>query len=457
MTQGVLPEPIERALDDDLVSRIDFHRRTILDEPGVIRVITHDDADGICAGGVICGALRKLGKDFHLTSVRGMYDRLIKQIDEEQNELTIVLDMGSSHLDKFEQCAGMTLVMDHHTISSKDGRSVSLLNPHEHDWDGARDVCGSTVAFLVALALDESNWDLVSIAIAGAIGDRQDIGGFVGINQLLLDLAEEKGLVKVERRMDILDDPLALSVPQSLDPYYKRFCYDPAIAREEMKTMGLDPLLKLSELDNVRQETLATLLSTELVSAGIRPESIRLLKKYRVTDVNNGIESRALANIVNACGKMGKNGIGLSIALGDMTLWNEGAKVRDEYRKGIREGLGKLCKEGTKVEGGIQYFMNDDQLRSGEICGLAMLYLVPQDRPLFSIHISNGKCKVSTRGTVYLVNHGLDLSATCREAASHVGGQGGGHVIASGASFPEEGLEEFLENAGRIVKEQLSL
>ena len=129
MAQGVLPEPVERALGKDFVNRIDFFSRTILEEEGDIRVITHDDADGICAGGIMGTSLHRSGKSFHLTSVKGLNDKVIEELDEEENEITIVLDMGSSHMDRFEKSAGRALIIDHHTISSKEGKSSATGRP----------------------------------------------------------------------------------------------------------------------------------------------------------------------------------------------------------------------------------------------------------------------------------------------------------------------------------------
>jgi single-stranded DNA-specific DHH superfamily exonuclease len=63
--------------------------------------------------------------------------------------------------------------------------------------------------------------------------------------------------------------------------------------------------------------------------------------------------------------------------------------------------------------------------------------------------------KISARGNKLLINKGLDLSIALRQAADAVGGVGGGHTIASGASIPPGAEERFLGIVDEVVGEQL--
>jgi RecJ-like exonuclease len=65
--------------------------------------------------------------------------------------------------------------------------------------------------------------------------------------------------------------------------------------------------------------------------------------------------------------------------------------------------------------------------------------------------------KLSGRGTLRLVEKGLDLSDALRRAASTVGGEGGGHKVASGATIPAGTRDRFLDEADRIIAAQLHL
>ena len=62
---------------------------------------------------------------------------------------------------------------------------------------------------------------------------------------------------------------------------------------------------------------------------------------------------------------------------------------------------------------------------------------------------------VSGRGSREVVAKGLDLAAIMQAAAKAVGGQGGGHHVAAGATIPPGTEQTFLEIADRMVREQL--
>jgi Single-stranded DNA-specific exonuclease len=64
--------------------------------------------------------------------------------------------------------------------------------------------------------------------------------------------------------------------------------------------------------------------------------------------------------------------------------------------------------------------------------------------------------KVSARGTGRLVGQGLDLAVAMCDAATAVGGEGGGHDVAAGATIPEGTASAFVEAVDERVGEQLS-
>jgi RecJ-like exonuclease len=67
----------------------------------------------------------------------------------------------------------------------------------------------------------------------------------------------------------------------------------------------------------------------------------------------------------------------------------------------------------------------------------------------------NDEVKVSARGSHTLVREGLDLSAVMREAARSVGGDGGGHDVAAGATIPAGTQAAFVAAADDLIADQL--
>jgi len=109
----------------------------------------------------------------------------------------------------------------------------------------------------------------------------------------------------------------------------------------------------------------------------------------------------------------------------------------------------------------LQYFHGGDQIRD-TVVGIAasMAYNAPgvsKELPILAFANADDGIKVSARGTKDLVARGLDLSTIMREAAKSVGGEGGGHQVAAGATIPPGKEQEFLSMVDRMVTQQLGL
>ena len=87
-----------------------------------------------------------------------------------------------------------------------------------------------------------------------------------------------------------------------------------------------------------------------------------------------------------------------------------------------------------------------------------MLYPGGRQKPIMALALdASGKIKVSTRGTRRLVASGLNLGLALRESCEPLGGAGGGHAIAAGASVPPDRLDEFLKAFAKAVEKQIGL
>src|SRR5208283_5088175 len=104
----------------------------------------------------------------------------------------------------------------------------------------------------------------------------------------------------------------------------------------------------------------------------------------------------------------------------------------------------------------LRWFESPDTPLAGTQAGLAMTYLLPPDVPVFVFSDHGAEpTKVSSRGLLRQVDRGLDLATVCRTAAGAVGGEGGGHRVASGATIPPGTRDAFLAVADRELAQQL--
>ncbi len=102
----------------------------------------------------------------------------------------------------------------------------------------------------------------------------------------------------------------------------------------------------------------------------------------------------------------------------------------------------------------IQYFYNDTPSLAGVICGTSMQYFANRDKPTISLSKKGEDIKISSRATYELIGKGINLATALRESASSVGGIGGGHAIASGATIPAARVDGFLKRLDEIVGKQ---
>ncbi|HEX9710920.1 MAG TPA: DHH family phosphoesterase, partial [Candidatus Thermoplasmatota archaeon] len=135
----------------------------------------------------------------------------------------------------------------------------------------------------------------------------------------------------------------------------------------------------------------------------------------------------------------------------------ERARARAEaYRNQVRDGLLKLAAHPPTKLRAVQYFDTDDTLVAAAVAGLGVIYLFDPAYPVVCFSPQNGGWKVSTRATRRQAERGVDFSVAARRAAEAVGGRGGGHPVASGATIPKDGRERFLREIDAIVEGQLA-
>lgn len=426
----------------------------VVNSAGTLRIVSHHDADGISAAAIATGALRRANRQFHLTITKGLDSEVIESLAKEGNEAILFLDMGSGQLEGLEGLHAKIAVLDHHKPMRK-SKKVVQVNPHLYNIDGMTESCSSVISFLMAVVMDPCNWELAPIAIAGIIGDRQHMGGMRGINQQILDHASEKGFVSVQRGLNLKGATVADAITDSVDPYFVGMSGRKDNVLAFLETLRINPNVTLGQVDIVLRRKLTSMLSLRLMGQGCRPETVEELVS-EIHWINSMSMSAAdLADLLNACGRMGHEGVGVALCMGDEDSLALAGDLRRQYNSRIMEKLMQIEAEGAKQMDHIQYFYSEDPSLAGAQAGLAMQYILDQNKPTIALSEVKGKVKVSSRGTKYLVSKGLDLAAALKKSSEAVGGYGGGHAVASGATIPKGTEEEFLKVLDEIVGLQL--
>jgi len=161
----------------------------------------------------------------------------------------------------------------------------------------------------------------------------------------------------------------------------------------------------------------------------------------------------------NAAGRDGHWGVGLAVCLGDRGRALEEARLLlSEHRQNLVNGLKLVKEEGIVPLDHIQYFDAGDRILETIVGIVAGMSFQTADRrkPILAFAAAeDGRLKVSARGTQELVRSGLNLAEAISRAAESVGGVGGGHNVAAGATIPPEARDEFLELIDDIVGDQI--
>ena len=430
------------------------HALKIVNSAGYLRVISHHDADGIAAAAIMTGALTRAKKQFHLTITKGLDSDIIESLSKEGNEAILFLDMGSGQVEALEKLDAKIAVLDHHKPLRKSKKLVQV-NPHFHSIDGMTEGCASALSFLLSIIMDPCNWDLSPVAVAGIIGDRQHMGGMKGVNQQILDYAVEKQFISVQRGLNLKGATIADAIADSVDPYFVGMSGRKDNVLAFLDSIGLPPATPLGALDEVYRRKLTSMLSLRLMGQGCRPETVEELVSEIHWIPSLSMSAMDLADLLNACGRMDHEGLGIALCMHDEDALTLAGDLRREYNRKIMDKLMEIESEGVSQKDHIQYFTASEASLSGAQAGLAMQYILDQSKPTLALSEVKDKVKVSSRGTKYLVSKGLDLAAALKKAAERVDGVGGGHAVASGATVAKGKEEEFINAVEELVALQL--
>lgn len=438
-----------------------------------ISVITHIDADGITSGSIIGSALSRLGSRFSVRAVSDMNISVIDNMKEEARDFYIITDLGggwSSHLRR--ALGDKWVIVDHHEISKEEiltDDASQIFNAWKYGIDGGKEISAGGMAYLVATAMDRTNRDLSKLAVISAVGDRQDQGdknSFLGLNSEILKTAESSGLVKVD--LDIMlvgreTRPVHEALAFTSDPYIEGLTWN----RESCYTLLKDAGIKLKEdgrwrvLAEFSQEEKSTVLDAVAKyvaisgrgDSGVIGDLIGYVYTLESEEMRSQLrDARGFSTMLNACGRIGKSGIGIAICMGDRNeMLSAGEEIIASYRTTLRNYITTIFADKWRIfDDGRNIFVNGEGLVAEDMLGAVSSILSGSpslgERLVFVRTLaSDGSYKFSSRKTSG-VSPTPNLGIIMRQVAETCGGTGGGHSAAAGCRIPSNCLEVFLAN-----------
>ncbi len=442
-----------------------------------VKICSHIDADGIAAAGIASLALDGIGVEHSVTFVKNLDEQMIEELRNENKELVWFTDLGSGSL---EMLSGLNYVItDHHVPSDVqsriDERQILEVNPHRVGKDGVVDICGAGTTYLVAVALDRINTELAFLAVLGAIGDMQDQSNLklVGTNRTIMEDGRRAGVldwVMDARFFGRETKPIPRLLQYSNDPLLPGLTGNWHACREflegiEVPLKNLNGYRRWIDLAPFESERILSELENLVVASGRNRDHARRLvgEVYLFPREEEGTElheAKEFATLLNACGRYEKANIGFALCKGDREeALDEAHILLKGHRGALVDSLRVAKNAGVVKMDYIQYFHGGSKILDSVVGITAGMLMgsgeVDSGLPLFAFANSEDGVKVSARGTRELVSKGLDLSIVMNTVCEKLGGVGGGHNIAAGATIPYGKEEELLEIADEIVGNQM--
>ncbi len=419
-----------------------------------VHVFTHYDADGLSSAGILANTLYRAGKEFVVTTFTSLDEENMREIADCGAECIIIADLGASYIKELEALGKDVVVLDHHTMRD-DSEAIVYANPHMFGVDGMVGACGATMSFLFSVAYDERNWDLVQIAFAGIAGDKQHLNGLVGFNTYLLKEGERRGYIRPVGGSLIPSGVLSRSLYIGVEPYIRGISGNQSAVMDMLKEANIAPDSQYVVLTDDERRRLSSMIAVRLTQQGVTSATMTELMRERYHLKDWGMDAETFAELLDACGRMMLQGVGVAMCMGSRDDLLRANELRNDYNKSILDAVIALDAKGLTQMDHIQYLDSSQTGFTGVICGVAMRYFADPEKPTIGMNSSEDKVKLSARATNHLLDKGVDLANALYLSAKSVGGEGGGHRIASGGTIGQGTEQEFLRNLDDIIGEQL--
>lgn len=440
----------------------------------VVRLISHLDSDGISSASIMVKALQRLNRKYSLTIIPQLDKKCLEELQAEEYSIYIFSDLGSAQLDNIGSLlkGKKVFILDHHEI--KDGILPSNcvhVNPHLFGIDGGKEISGAGVVFFFAKDLDNKNVDLAPIAIIGAIGDVQEDKGFIGMNTEILNIAQEQGLITVEKGLrffGIKTRPVHKLLEYSYDPFLPGISGSESGAIQFLHDCDIEPKhgtgWKL--YDELTPEEKSRLITGIILKRDSeeRPEDVFGYHYHLVKEEFSSLQdAKEFSTLLNACGRLNKASLGIGACIGSKQMKKKAVENLNEYKKEIVSAINwyNEHKDTSFVVEGKGFLMVNaqDNILHTIIGTLASILSKSNEIDegtyiLCMAHTRESKIKVSLRVAGNYMPK-TDVRTILSSIVDKTGGETGGHSQAAGAIIDIEKEEEFLQAAQDILSQQI--
>ncbi len=394
-------------------------------------LVHHYDADGISAAAIVVKAFLQKNRKIRRVWIRTLDDEFFEKYAKENEIIFADLGSGNRRVNELKD----VVILDHHQPLPEIEKMQA--NPLLFGIDGGEEISAAGVAYSVFKQMPE-------LAVVGAVGDVQT--PLKGLNRMIVEEGEKEG--KIKREYDLIfygrySRPLKTYICYAQPPI-------PGVSWNEEETakflekVGIDKNKKYTQLDKEEKKRLIEAIISIFIENNLTPEIFGESYIFPQNPQDERYEAHEFATLLNSCGRHNRADLGVEICLGRKI--EEGRKLLEFHRREIKNALRFAWNKLQDF--GAFYFLDgrgkiEDSI-IGIVCGMMM-----REKPIIGIANKGEELKVSMR-TDGSINAGKVLQKTMER----IGGVGGGHKAAGGATLPKGKLAEFLEVCGEYIKQE---
>jgi len=412
-----------------------------------IKIISHNDTDGITSAAIFSQAMRRWNKPFSLQIVKSLDPQFIEKLPEDH--LLIFLDLASGSLEHIAKKKTEVIILDHHEVISDIPENVSIVNPTLLNEEP---ISGAGLCYLFAKILSDQNKDLATLAVIGMVGDMMEKNPSKIYEEIIKDSQTtiKRGLLlypstrPLDKALEYCSNPYIPEVTGSYKGVLE-LLRDANITKENGKWKAL------YELTEEEMSNLITAIMLRKVGESSLSKMIGNL--YLVKFFSKMEDARELSALINACSRMDHPNVSLGFCLGNSEFKKQAEGIYRKYKQHIVTAL-KFVSEMEKITGKNYTIINAKDNIKDTIIGtitsiISFSPLYPEGNVIVGMAYNGDKIKVSTR---LAGREGRNVREMLTKVVLPLGGEVGGHPAAAGCIIEKDQEQEFIEELKKVLE-----
>ena len=402
-----------------------------------VKLISHNDADGITSGYILYRVLKKLGADVEWLSLPYMTENgLAKALDTDRP--VVFIDMGSSYGDWIaKHRKAPVAVIDHHPVrGSMDAVDAWWVPAAEKKVDTIKYATASTLAQKIAVELGLDDSITAWMAIIGSTGDMADIEGDFRKDSLIVELIDKA----IRDGHVVRETGLRLYGKFAFDEYELiDFSVLPPTVGDYKHLRGVNPEeLTREDVEGVYGKYTDMVWNTRYINPEMPPE---FRENHDAAVALMNITPDLPARVIEYL-KRGDD-FGFARAAGE-NLRRKYADLKGTVKTVLEKNLYTVAQKVTVVYNPDPSHVPNSML-ANYIANKNIIGSPEKPVIVYSKDPNNGKYLASAR-IHYDYQGTVDLGALMKAATGDIpGATGGGHPVAAGATIPENRINRFIE------------